>query len=245
MYAVQRKKANKAVTLWAAFLSVAVSVLITCVSLTGEDPITRMRLSTTRVMAFKGDKPGGSGTGVYLRGRNGGLYVLTAAHVIPDSCDQRAMLEPHLLGPRVLLPLVETELILLDRSRDVALLRVNAEQEFMLLEYRTARLSRRPLSPGDPVRHCGFFHGLKIARGVVQGHVIATNSFSFIDPVAILLDAVDMLAYRGCSGGGLFDANGEVVGTMTGSTESGLALTVPLWRIREALRISGLPVEFD
>lgn len=200
----------------------------------------QLREQTVHVLAFKGDSPDGSGSGVLFKEvKSGRTYVFTAAHVIPDSCDQRMVVEIHSLVATTPLHQIDAEIVWVDRRRDFALLLVTSSHQFNIY----ARASAQRPGIGHLVQHIGFMGGHDMPHAYASGPVFFLDSRTckWLD---IPCDAARMMAIPGSSGGGVFDSDGRYVGVLVGSSTFGAAFYVPLGGINASLEEARLGLVF-
>jgi S1-C subfamily serine protease len=199
----------------------------------------QLREMTVHVLAFAGDKADGSGTGVVLRGSDGSNYVFTAAHVVPDSCDQRVIVEVHPRADELPLAQLDAEIVWVDRSRDFALLKVKAPYQFP----RRAVVARRQPTTGQWVQHVGFFSAHMMPHGYSRA-VVSAQDTKACPWIKIGCDAADLSAMPGCSGGPVFNDSGRLVGILIGVSSGGMSYYVPLFHVSESLAKSQLGLRF-
>lgn len=238
MYALRKsQKAKRRKTPLTSFkvvagaLLVASFVLIAGLAVPANPTPDDLREMTAHLIVRAGSKSVCQGSGVFIRGFDGQLYILTAAHIVPDACGASVDVGVHLLNSRVLPPVVKTEPIHLDRSRDVAIFRVLWEP----ISYKVAKVSRKRAKTGEVVQHVGFYNGHTLAHAYATGYVMKREGM-LLGSLSVWLDVVNMEVWKGCSGGGMFNSRGELIGTVSGSDERGIALYVPMYLVDESLR---------
>ena len=197
-----------------------------------------LREQTVHVLSFRGESADGSGSGVVFKGSDGSNYVFTAAHCVPDTCDQRMVVEVHPLDSGVLIQL-DTEIVMVDRARDLALLRVTSPHTFRIY----ARASTQRPRTGQWVQHIGFWGGHTMAHGYSMGQV-AANDVPACPWVKVKCDGANLSAAPGCSGGPVFDDKGQFIGIMLGVSPGGMSYYVPLHEVHASLFAARFPVTF-
>lgn len=164
-----------------------------------------------------------SGSGAFIS--EDGL-VLSAAHIFLKKANYKIVDVDDVSYP--------LEIIAIDRSSDLALLKVEAEKKFKHLE-----LSEQKAEPGDSIFNFGaaFFR-----RGMMQQGQVAEDGTSFEfygggSKHGVEVYHISTTLQPGTSGGPWVNTKGEVVGLQSGimkikASNSGLAYSAPLKKIR-------------
>jgi len=182
---------------------------------------------------------GGMGSGVVVKRTNPSgetrFFVWTAAHVVDGAKEIEIVRIGREDNARVDCELTWSAItIALSKAEDLALLWVQTPSEFILPVEFNFTLPRI----GDPIFHVGNYYGDMYDRSVAVGIVAMIGVHpQLADWPWPLLDQTDLLIVPGSSGGGVFDANGKVIGLIVGLHTPGISLYVP---VREILRWSAI-----
>ena len=142
------------------------------------------------------------GSGIYL----GDGYILTARHATKRQGGGTAADPPHVSVISSTLEEAPATLVGVNQFLDVALYRISQEMVPHGLSART--FSQAEALPGERVFTVGYPLGWGPA--ISYGHI--GNPDTFLQTVQSRLMQVDLSACSGNSGGGLFNARGEIVG---------------------------------
>lgn len=188
-----------------------------------ESPVLRAANSTLLVVT-----PTGSGSGVVVHRTNPAgerrMFLWTAAHVAQgrDAAARRIFRVGTQKAGFAEFPAV---LISIDATADLALYWVPSPPELT----RGAIFSTITAQPGDRVFHIGNFLGGNFDNSLTTGAVSQVGVFPSRLPgwPWALVDQTDAIVAPGGSGGGVFNASGEVVGLMVGALGPGVSVFVP------------------
>jgi serine protease Do len=142
------------------------------------------------------------GSGIYL----GDGYILTARHATKHQGAGTAADPPHVSVIAGTLEEAPAALVGVNHFLDVALYRISQEKVPHGLAART--FSQTPALPGERV----FTVGYPLGWGPAISYGRIGNPTTFLQTVQSRLLQVDLSACSGNSGGGLFNARGEIVG---------------------------------
>jgi serine protease Do len=84
-------------------------------------------------------------------------------------------------------------------------------------------------APGDAITHVGSPLGVELTGSVLTGTISAIGRVIERQP----FDQSSVLAYPGCSGGGVFNVRGEWIGMVARAAGPGLNLVIPIRVVRE------------
>lgn len=149
--------------------------------------------------------PGIRGSGTHI----GDGYILTAYHVIEqrDKDNPKQTVIPREITIRSQnLDELPAQLVGVNEYTDIAVYRVDPSKAQKYLGI--ARLAGRDMQPGEKV----FTIGYPLGWGPSAAFGYAGSNDIFLPTVESRLVALDLSACNGNSGGGMFNANGEVVG---------------------------------
>jgi S1-C subfamily serine protease len=147
-----------------------------------------------------------SGSGVLVADGNGGLVILTAAHVLLPLEEQRIYLRT---GPDA--PAVPTTLLAIDEAADVAVLAAT-------LPGLSPATMRVEAALGDPIWVVAYPWGRErtLVGGIVS-QLAANPARADAGNVPAPVKLIDVSVAHGMSGGGVFDAEtGDLVGLVRG-----------------------------
>lgn len=191
-----------------------------------ESPVTRAANSTLLIVT-----PTGSGTGVVVHRTNPAgerrVFLWTAAHVAKgsDAVARRIFRVGTQKAGFAEFPAV---LIGIDVTADLALYWVVSPPGLT----SGATFSSTVAQPGESVFHIGNFYGDNFDNSLTTGIVSQVG----VRPLRLpgwpweIVDQTDAAGAPGCSGGGVFNTAGEVVGLMVGTGPSlgiGISVFVP------------------
>ena len=185
---------------------------------------------------------GGQGSGVVVKRTNPSgevrFFVWTAAHVVEGFTDIEVVRIGRENGTRIECELTWCAVVIaVSKEMDVALLWVHIPSEFVMpveFEFNLPRV-------GDPIIHIGNYYGEAYDGSVAVGIVsmIGVHPRTFPDWPWLVLDQTDALVVPGSSGGGIFDANGRVLGIVVGLHTPGIGLYVPVRELLKWSEVSG------
>jgi S1-C subfamily serine protease len=147
-----------------------------------------------------------SGSGVLVADGNGGLVILTAAHVLLPLEEQRIYLRT---GPDA--PAVPTTLLAIDEAADVAVLAAT-------LPGLSPATMRVEAALGDPIWVVAYPWGRErtLVGGIVS-QLAANPDQAGTGNIPAPVKLIDVSVAHGMSGGGVFDAaSGDLVGLVRG-----------------------------
>jgi S1-C subfamily serine protease len=156
-------------------------------------PEARSRESVVSIDVLTSTSAIGSGSGAYVRYK-GRDFVFTAAHVVENAVITLVTSRGHV---------EEAKILLIDRSRDFAVLQVPKLD--MVKPIRLSAPSLRNLSIGDELVYTGFPN--RFGPLTIRGNVSA-----FYGPEVIIMQSY---AWSGASGSLVLDRQGDVVGVLT------------------------------
>lgn len=189
----------------------------------------------------------GSGVVVERRSTNGRrVFLWTAAHVVlPNPLAVQAKVLFHQPdGTKAGEGVFDAMLLGVSETDDIALYWVNVP-DGLVEDVRFAGIEPVPI--GDPIFHIGNFLGpnldLSLTVGIISQHSIHPNLNGWF---WILLDQMDLSVLPGGSGGGVFNADGKVIGLMVcGIGPTSITGFVPNRVIASWAAANGLSWAFD
>ena len=182
-------------------------------ALPGPDP-RRLLQASVRIKVAEGGS-NSFGTGTIIDTREGEALVLTCAHLFRDAAGQASsggvtveLFQATAAGVQVV-DRVPGEVISFDQENDVALLSIRPRGQV-----EAARVAASPLAArvGEPVWSVGCDNGAD--PSVRSGSVTTTDRYT--KPASLTATGAPVV---GRSGGGLFNARGELVGVCFGASQ--------------------------
>ena len=188
------------------------SARLTYVQEKAESKVSKEMLNNIRAASVSieiNEKFQGSGT---LIEKDGEMYCLTAAHVIDENC-KSIRITQHGKNPIT----IYASLHKIDREKDYAILKVGTGVFTSKMKFHK---DKQELD--TPIVHCGSMVGMHhtTTRGTLVG---VDRKFARWKCV----DQLDITAYYGSSGGGVFDHNGNYIGMIVGGVNPGIVFMVP------------------
>lgn len=204
----------------AIFLALGIAFLV---GPTEESRTTRAANSTLLVVT-----PTGSGTGIVVHRTNPAgerrVFLWTAAHVSQgrDVAARRIFRVDTQKAGFAEFPAV---LLGIDATSDLALYWIISPPELTA----GATFSTTTAQPGDSVFHIGNFRGDNFDNSLTTGVVsqVGVHPDELPGWPWAVVDQTDAAGAPGCSGGGVFNSSGEVVGIMVGAAGPGVSVFVP------------------
>lgn len=174
----------------------------------------------------------GHGSGVIIAREKRAHFVLSAAHVSPVDAEILKVEHPDYLGGKI------AHVLEIDRERDLMLLVFMADVELPIVKIAAE-------APSVTAEVFLYGHGAPEYSFATKGILSAKQSAWFDAPEMWVITAQ---VWFGCSGGGAYDKNGELIGIVTRIRISkGMPLSwqcgiVPLPVVLEFLKKSGMAV---
>jgi len=157
----------------------------------------------------------GTGTGVIVKNGEDG-YIWTAYHVVNSmSLGDQATIEkyPEVFGSQKKFLTDNATLIALSMEHDIALLKLDSPDKFY---HSTIIETENVTLPGIDVYHVG---NMNAKVGSVTKGVVSRYSRNLIHPLIVgsysLLIETTCQAYKGSSGGGIFNKDGNIIGIVS------------------------------
>lgn len=170
----------------------------------------------------------GSGSGVIVLKPNGDIFCWTAAHVIGESKADVTLIKQVVVNGRAVgLFSVEAEVISISKTQDLAVLKPRSAYFFKTGAKFESALFVPKL--GDPAVHVGSLHGLPGAESVTTGIV----SFAGRVMEGLIFDQTTATAMPGSSGGGVWSAEGKLIGLVVSGYSDTFSFIVPVRRMHE------------
>ena len=144
------------------------------------------------------------GSGTYL----GDGYLLTARHATKRQAGEKAVDPLHISVLSSTLEEVPATLVGVNEFVDIALYRI--PQDAVPHDLSAGTFSEAEAVPGERV----FTVGYPLGWGPAMSYGYVGNPNTFLQTIQSRLLQVDLSACRGNSGGGLFNARGEIVGVV-------------------------------
>jgi len=176
---------------------------------------------------------GGEGSGVIVERTNPDgekrFFAWTAAHVVAGFTEVEVVRIGRENAERIDCELTFPAFVIsFSEAEDLALLWVQIPASFVLPVEFQFNLPH----VGDPVVHVGNYEGGDYDQSVATGIVAQIGVHPpFPDWPRPLLDQTDALVIPGSSGGGIFDADGKVLGIVVARHELGISFYVPTRQI--------------
>lgn len=189
-------------------------------SVPGVPPVQRAVESTWLVTSTQGE-----GTAIAISETR----LLTAAHVV-RGCSSVVLTQViSVAGKKIGAYCITADVIGTASATDVAILRPRTAGA--IRRFVSPAKNREALPAGSEVFHVGNFYGSLMPSCVSRG-IVSRNDAQASDPQCHwkTVDQTTALAIGGSSGGGLFNADGELVGIVVGTYDSvsGIGFFVPL-----------------
>lgn len=184
------------------------------------------------VVNIRAERKTGNSVGTAYAISSDGLW-LTAAHVVRD-CDALALIIGPEKGERV-------KQVFIHPSYDLAVLETRS------LGQRGLVPARIPPERGETGFHIGYPGGKPgdiVSRKMTTGHMHTRGYIERLEPIDIWAERArfpdSLTTLGGISGGPVFNANGEVVGsTVAGTVRRGRVYTAPVTSLRDMLSLAG------
>jgi S1-C subfamily serine protease len=187
----------------------------------------------------------GSGSGVFIPYRQG-VWILTCAHVVASAKQEDGSFAD-----------VEVRTVLVENGREVGYVAwtasvssVGTNTDAALLQVRKVgiqvplvffpREGTYPV-PGEAVVHIGSPLGPDGAGSVIKGNLAAVGRVY----KGSIYDQTTVAAFPGCSGGPVWNSQGQFIGMVALSGGPGLNLIVPVRELRRWAEASGFSGLFD
>lgn len=180
----------------------------------------------------------GTGSGTFIKED----FVITAAHVVSDSFKAKEnvkviMLKRNKNREEIGSKIYDAKIIAYSNSRrgeDIAILQIIRKNTFSKNAVFTKESDLLFPGVGTEVWHCGSLLG-KYRQSIVKGRISAIGRRIRNEKV---FDQLDIGAYSGSSGGGVFDEKGHYIGMLTTGVERGgnLHCFIPTRRIQVWLK---------
>lgn len=185
-----------------AALPVAVLLLLSC---TATAPVATHRTFDPRRHTVVIQTALGTGSGVLID--HHGPAVLTAAHIMKPGDETAVVVVPRLLGNTVVIHVCSVVLERIDVDADLALLRPLEP----IKGRHVAKIARAVPPVGTPIVQCGTPTRLYGEGLLTFGRIASVG----IDSSNERAHHTDAQAVGGCSGGGVWNAKGELVGVIS------------------------------
>jgi hypothetical protein len=193
--------------------------------------------------------PGGEGSGVLKRTRDGTTWVWTAAHVVADLRKTRQAIDPNTGATRTIVTFDDAKVVkmLIEDGRTVGRVEVDAEvirysdashgEDLALLRVRKKNfigacvnfyLEKSPPPRGTELFHSGSLLGEVGANSLTEG--ILSQHGRLIQ--GKVYDQVSTPSFPGSSGGGVYlKSDGRLIGLLVRGAPGGFSLIVPVRRM--------------
>ena len=167
-------------------------------------------------------------------------FVLTAWHVTRTQDNIFVKRQGEAPDGRPYKPeIAPAEIIVEDIRLDLAVLMVR-DQKFVRRFKFSPNLAKSDVRVGERVHHVGSFLGTDGFNSYSHGTVSYLYRSKETHGGEIYLHQMTAAAYPGSSGGGVYNARGEYVGTLVRGYDSTFTLFVPIKYVRTFLRVNGL-----
>ena len=198
--------------------SIAMLLFILCPGLVGSEPragnlaaaIEQARGGTVGILRAISDEEEGPSPGHFsIRGSGFHLqdgYIVTARHAVERQEGSKTVIPKEIAVLTEKFEEVPAKLIGVNAFLDLTLYRVHAQESALSLA--TIPFASMEAEPGDEV----FTVGYPLGRGPALGFGRLGNLNTFLPTAQTRLLQIDLSACSGNSGGGVFNANGEIVG---------------------------------
>ena len=199
-----------------------------------QDTIEHLRRITVHLQGVAGQ---GSGTIINRNGRN---YIITAHHVCEDNKINGAGYVPLIvkqIDDNGVIHTAEATVVKCDKGRDIAILLVKQKNYVR----DGVHFSLKTPAIGQHVWHCGCPYGFDyfatVTDGLVSGRDRGIGGY--------LSDTISATIFGGCSGGGIFDDDGNEIGIVVRKTGETFGAMMPIRNIRDWVIKNHLEWMFD